>query len=69
MYQGLEEKARKMAEQAKPGILRIGDKVYTFEFCQREWVYKVYEDGFFLVNFNCKTLTIAKKYLREWLEN
>lgn len=69
MYQGLEEKARKMAEQAKPGILRIGDKVYTFEFCQREWVYKIYEDGFWLVNFNCKTLTTAKKYLREWIKN
>lgn len=69
MYQGLEEKSRKMAAQAKPGFLRIGEKVYTFEFCKREWVYKVYEDGFFLVNFNCKTLTTAKKSLREWLEN
>ncbi len=69
MYQGLEEKSRKMAEKAKPGITRIGNKVYTFEFCQRELVYKVYENGFFLLNFNCKTLTTAKKYLREWLEN
>ena len=69
MYQATEDKARKMAAQAKPGFLKIGDKLYTFQFCQREWIYNVYEDGLFFVNFNCKTLATAKKYLREWLEN
>lgn len=69
MYINIEEKARKMAEKAKPSVVNIGGKVYTFEFCQREWVYKVYEDGFFLVHFNCKTLATAKRYLKEWLQN
>lgn len=69
MYKGIEEKARMLAAKAKPGILKVNDKVYTFEFCQREYVYKVYEDGFQLVNFNCKSLSTAKKYLKDWLEN
>lgn len=69
MYNGIEEKARNLAAKAKPGMMKAGGKVYTFEFCQREWVYKVYEDGFFLVNFNCKSLPVAKKYLKQWLEN
>lgn len=69
MYNGIEEKARKMAEKAKPGTLKIEGKIYTFEFCQKEWIYKVYENGFFLVNFNCKTLAKAKTYLRDWLNN
>lgn len=69
MYNGIEEKARKMAEKAKPGTLKIEGKIYTFEFCQKEWIYKVYENGFFLVNFNCKTLAKAKNYLRDWLNN
>lgn len=68
MYNCIEEKARKLAEKAKPGALKVGNKIYTFEFCQREWIYKVYEDGFFLVNFNCKSLTTAKRHLKEWLE-
>lgn len=69
MYQGIEEKARSLAEKAKPGFLKVNGKTYSFEFCQREWVYRVYEDGFFLVNFNCKTLSKAKTCLKEWLEN
>ena len=63
------EQARKLAEKAKPGFVEIDGKLYTFVFCQREWVYQVYEDGFWLVNFNTKQLTKAKKYLRDWLAN
>ena len=60
MYQGIEEKAREMAEKAKPGILKVDGKIYTFSFCQREGVYKIYEDGFFLMSYNCKSLNTAK---------
>ena len=46
--------ARKSAESAKDGILKINGTLYTFEFCQREWVYRVYADGFLYVSFNTK---------------
>lgn len=65
----IEEKARKLAISAKPGFLKIDGKLYTFEFCQREWVYQVYEDGFAYIRFNTKTLSKAKKMLKEFLEN
>lgn len=63
------EKARELASKAKPGHTTINGKLYTFEFCQREWIYKVYEDGFWLVNFNCKSLNAAKNNLQQWLTN
>lgn len=69
MYDKIENIARRQAEKAKPGFMRLNGKVYTFEFCQVEWIYKVYEDGFWLVNFNCKTLPKAKRYLTDWLQN
>lgn len=63
----IESQARKMAEQAKPGILKHGGKIYTLVFNQKEWVYDVYEDGFFLIKFNTKKITQAKKWLKEYL--
>jgi hypothetical protein len=65
----IEQQARDMASKAKPGFIKINDKLYTFEFCQTEWVYRVYENGFWLVNFNCKSLPKAKKMLQDWLNN
>lgn len=67
VYSGVEDRARNLAAKAKPGILKIGDNVYTFTFCQRQWIYEVYENGFWLVNFNCKTLAKAKHELKIWL--
>jgi len=61
--------ARKMAMKAKPGMLKANGKTYTFEFDQARWVYNVYEDLFLLVTFNCKSLSVAKKWLREYLAN
>ena len=61
--------ARKSAESAKDGILKINGTLYTFEFCQREWVYRVYADGFLYVSFNTKTLASAKRMLKDWLKN
>lgn len=61
--------AKKMALKAKPGFLKVGDTLYTFEFDQTHWVYNVYEDGFLMVRFNTKTLSKAKQMLKDWLAN
>lgn len=61
--------AQDQAAKAKPGFMTINEKLYTFVFQSNEWIYQVYEDGFFLVNFNCKSLPKAKKMLQEWLNN
>jgi hypothetical protein len=63
----IEKQATAMAAKAKPGMVTIGDKVYTLVFDSNEWLYRVYEDGFLLVSFNCKTLAQAKKWLFEYL--
>ena len=61
--------AQKMAMKAKPGFLKIGDTLYTFEFDQAQWVYNVYEDGFLMIRFNTKTLSKARQMLKDWLAN
>ena len=61
--------AQKMAMKAKPGFLKIGATLYTFEFDQAQWVYNVYEDGFLMIRFNTKTLSKAKQMLKDWLAN
>lgn len=61
--------AQKMASKAKPGFIKIDDKLYTFVFDQTHWVYNVYEDGFLMIRFNTKTLNKAKQMLKEWLAN
>lgn len=63
------EIAHKMAAKAKPGFLKIDDDLYTFEFDQKHWVYQVYKNGFEYIRFNCKKLSVAKKYLKEHLAN
>lgn len=65
----IENQARQMAAKAKPGMLKVGSDVYTFEFDQKEWVYVVYKNLFFFIRFNCKDLKTAKRYLIEHLEN
>ena len=66
-YSKIESTARKMAEQAKPGIVKHDGKIYTLVFNQKEWVYDVFEDGFFLMKYNTKKVTQAKKWLNEYL--
>ena len=68
-YTTIEDQARKMAEKAKPGFAKHGDNLYTMEFCQREWVYRVYENGFWFINFNVKTLANCKKELEKFLNS
>lgn len=61
--------ASKLAAKAKPGILKIDDKVYTFVFDPSNWVYLVYEYMVYLLSYNTKSLATAKKWLREYLAN
>ena len=61
--------AQKMASTAKPGILKHDGKIYTLVFNQEEWVYDVFEDGFFLMKYNTKKITQAKQWLKHHLEN
>jgi len=61
--------ARKLAATAKPGFLKINGKKYTFCFNQSQWVYDVYEDMVFLHSYNTKRLSVAKQWLRDYLNN
>jgi hypothetical protein len=63
------DKARAQAAQAKPGIMKHGGKIYTFVFDPAEWVYQVYADGFEFIRFNTKSVTTAKRYLKQHLES
>lgn len=65
----IEAQALKLAIAAKPGHINIAGNLYTFEFCQKDWVYQVYENGFAYIRFNTKKLASAKKMLKEFLEN
>ena len=67
--QAILSQAHKIAMKAKPGMLKINGKTYTFVFDQTRWVYSVYEDLFFLMDYNTKQLSVAKKWLREYLSN
>ena len=60
-------RASQQAAKAKPGILKHRGKTYTLVFDPVEWIYRVYEDGFELVRFNTKSLTIAKKWTIEYI--
>ena len=64
----IQKQAIALAKKAKPGVAKIDGKIYALVFDANEWIYKVYEDGFWLVNFNTKSITIAKKWLVEYLK-
>ena len=68
-YSNIYSQAQKTAMKAKPGILKLNGKVYTFVFDQKHWVYQVCEDGFEILRINTKKLSDAKKFLKDWLEN
>jgi len=65
---GLEDVARTTAARAKDGTLKVDDVVYTFTFDQSRWVYEVTDpSGALVVTFNTKRVTVARRYLREYL--
>lgn len=61
--------ASKLADKAVDrSSVTIDGEVYTFTFSPSEWVYKVTdEEGNFIVNFNTKKITQAKKWLKDHL--
>ena len=63
------ERAAKMVAKAQHGHMTIDGHFYTFVFCQREWHYQIYKDGFLLIQVKEFTLAKAKKYLQWWLVN
>jgi hypothetical protein len=58
--------AQKMAANAKNGTLKLNGHLFTFEFCQKTWVYNVYKNGFYYINFNTKSIMQARKWLKEY---
>lgn len=70
LYANIERQAAKAAATAKNGEATINGQIYTFTFNPREWVYAVTDTtGETVARFNTKTLTNAKRMLREWLAN
>jgi hypothetical protein len=68
-YANLPNHAARMAANAKNGTLKHGGSVYTFTFTP-EWVYEVTDQtGEVLTRFNTKKLTVARQWLRDYLEN
>ncbi len=64
--------ARKQADKAikaGPVTLKHNGKLYTAVFISSRWVYEVYEDGFLMATFNCKSPADLKKTLLHYLAN
>lgn len=68
-YTNALKQAEKQANQAKPFVLKQDNKVYTGVFNNSEWVYDIYEDGFFMMKINMKQASKAKKFLEQWLNS
>lgn len=68
-YSNIAKQADKMAANAKPGIMKINGKTYTFVFDHNEWVYKVYEDLFYFTSYNTKSIKQAKAWLKDYFNN
>ena len=66
-----QRQAEKLADKAiRSDNLTIDGNTYTLEFKATEWVYTVKDsEGNFVVNFNTKKVTEAKKWLKEYLTN
>jgi hypothetical protein len=65
-YNKLQSQAGKMAANAKNGTY----KGYMLTFDPTEWVYVVTDiNNEILTRFNTKKLTVARQWLREYLEN
>jgi hypothetical protein len=68
-YANLPNQAAAMAANAKNGALTHKGERYTLTFTP-EWVYEVTDSaGEVLTRFNTKKLTVARQWLREYLEN
>ena len=63
------DSAQKLAESAKSGTLKLDGSLFTFEFCQKTWSYKVHKDKVFYINFNTKSIKQANRWLRDYESN
>jgi hypothetical protein len=63
----IEAQAFKAAQSARPGIVKHNGKIYTLVFNQNEWVYDVFEDGFFMMKLNTKKISTAKVWLKDYI--
>ena len=68
-YNAIEKRARKLADNAKDGTLKIGEDSYHLTFDRNENNYKVTLNGESVVNFNTRSIKQAKQWLDEWLNN
>ena len=69
LYDNALKQAAKQACYAKPFILKRDNTVYTGVFNHNEWVYDIFEDGFFMMKINMKQASKAKAYLQQWLNS
>lgn len=68
-YDKLESQAATMAANAKNGTLTHRGHKYTLTFTP-EWLYEVTDqNGDMVTRFNTKKITVARQWLREYLEN
>jgi hypothetical protein len=68
-YDNLESQTATMAANAKNGTLTHRGHKYTLTFSP-EWVYEVTDqNGDVVTRFNTKKITVARQWLREYLEN
>ena len=68
-YANLPSQATTMAANAKNGTLSYKGERYMLTFTP-EWVYEVTNStGEVLTRFNTKKLTVARQWLRDYLEN
>ena len=68
-FANLPNQAAAMAANAKSGTLIVAGQKYTLTFTP-EWVYEVTDNnGEVLTRFNTKKLTVARQWLRDYLEN
>jgi len=68
-YANLPSQAATMAANAKNGTLTHAGQKYTLTFTP-DWVYEVTNAaGEVLTRFNTKKITVARQWLRDYLEN
>lgn len=68
-YDKLESQAATMAANAKNGTLTHRGHKYTLTFTP-EWLYEVTDqNGDMVTRLNTKKITVARQWLREYLEN
>lgn len=69
-YSKIESQAQAMANKAKDGILKHSSGDYILRFSQTEWNYHVIDqEGDTILRINSKSISKAKAFLKEWLEN